>query len=38
ERKIYRFAKQGDIGGLVEMGFSLEVAQQAVDKVMRGSG
>ncbi len=38
ERKIYRFAKQGDIVGLVEMGFSLEVAQQAVDKVARGSG
>jgi hypothetical protein len=36
DRKIYRFAKEGNLEGLVEMGFTIKISQQAIDKVLRG--
>lgn len=38
DRRIYKLAKAGDWGSLVEMGFTVEVAQHAIEKVARGSG
>ncbi|KKN75301.1 hypothetical protein LCGC14_0381530 [marine sediment metagenome] len=38
DRKLYKLARDGDEEGLMEMGFTSLVAQQAIDKVARGSG
>lgn len=38
DRKIYSLSKQGDLEGLMEMGFTREVAQHAITKVARVSG